>query len=147
MSPFCAHPGRLGSLAIFAIRILDAMSHLALMRLRFRAQFILDFSLWQSEFWNLRCVLGRRREATAVIDPGCGDGGLLGAKQNRLQVTINNINTQHANVSASNSRIRDVDVAEETADLTKNNILMQAGVSVLAQANQIPQLALNLLNG
>ena len=71
----------------------------------------------------------------------------LGAKQNRLQVTINNINTQYANVSASNSRIRDVDVAEETADMTNNNIPMQAGVSVLAQANQIPQLALNLLNG
>ncbi len=91
------------------------------------------------------------RAGLSVIDAAIQDlsarRATLGAKQNRLQVTINNINTQHANVSASNSRIRDVDVAEETADLTKNNILMQAGVSVLAQANQIPQLALNLLNG
>jgi flagellin len=49
------------------------------------------------------------------------------------------------NLSAANSRIRDTDVAEEMAQLSKNQILSQAGVSVLAQANQLPQLALNLL--
>jgi flagellin len=58
-----------------------------------------------------------------------------------------NLQSARENLSAANSRIRDVDVAEETAALTKNNILMQAGISVLAQANQIPSLALSLLGG
>jgi len=72
---------------------------------------------------------------------------LLGSAQNRLQVALNNVSTQFTNLSASNSRIRDVDVAEETAQMTREQILMQSGVAVLAQANQIPQLALSLLNG
>ena len=72
---------------------------------------------------------------------------VLGAAQNRLQVSINNMSTQFTNLSAANSRIRDVDVAEETAAMSRNQILMQSGVSVLAQANQIPQLALGLLQG
>ncbi|MCB0414677.1 MAG: flagellin FliC [Bdellovibrionales bacterium] len=70
----------------------------------------------------------------------------FGAIQNRLQSTISNIAVSVENMSAANSRIRDVDVAEETAELTKNNILQQAGVSVLAQANQSSQTALQLLN-
>ncbi|MCJ8276260.1 MAG: flagellin FliC [Bdellovibrionales bacterium] len=69
----------------------------------------------------------------------------FGALQNRLTSTINNINTAHENLSAANSRIRDTDVAEESATLAKNNILMQAGVSVLGQANSITNLALKLL--
>ena len=69
----------------------------------------------------------------------------LGAKQNRLNVTIANLATARENLSAANSRIRDVDVAEETANLTRSQILMQAGVSVLAQANQVPSLALSLM--
>ena len=70
----------------------------------------------------------------------------LGALQNRLQSTVNNLGITNENYSAAKSRIRDVDVAEETADMAKNNILTQAGVSVLAQANQTPQFALKLLN-
>ena len=70
----------------------------------------------------------------------------FGAIQNRLQSTISNIAVSIENMSAANSRIRDVDVAEETAELTKNNILPSAGVSVLAQANQSSQAALQLLN-
>lgn len=70
----------------------------------------------------------------------------FGALQNRLTATINNINVAHENLSAANSRIRDTDVAEESAELAKNNILMQAGVSVLGQANNITNLALKLLN-
>jgi flagellin len=70
----------------------------------------------------------------------------LGGVQNRLVVTISNLASARENLSAANSRIRDVDVAEETSQLTKNNILMQAGVSVLAQANQVPALALSLLS-
>jgi flagellin len=69
----------------------------------------------------------------------------LGALQNRLQSTSNNIMVTEENFSAANSRIRDVDIASETADLTRNNILTQAGVSVLAQANQATNAALKLI--
>ncbi len=69
----------------------------------------------------------------------------LGTISNRLQVSISNLSSARENLSAANSRIRDVDVASETAEMTRNNILLQAGVSVLAQANQAPQVALNLL--
>lgn len=70
----------------------------------------------------------------------------LGAIQNRLQSTISNLAVSVENLSSANSRIRDVDVAEETAEFTKNNILLQAGTSVLAQANQSANSALSLLN-
>ena len=69
----------------------------------------------------------------------------LGATQNRLQSTINNITTYKENLEAARSRIRDTDMAVETSELTKNNILSQAGISVLAQANANPQQALKLL--
>jgi flagellin len=74
-----------------------------------------------------------------------GNRAALGSVQNRLQVTIANLASAGENLSAANSRIRDVDVAEETSAMTRNSILMQAGVSVLSQANQTPQLALKLL--
>jgi len=70
----------------------------------------------------------------------------FGAIQNRLQSTISNLAVSVENMSAANSRIRDVDVAEETSEMTKNNILLNAGTSVLAQANQSAQVALGLLN-
>jgi flagellin len=70
----------------------------------------------------------------------------LGALQNRLSSTISNVSVAVENLSAANSRVRDADIAEETAELTKNNILLNAGVSVLAQANQSAQSALTLLN-
>jgi len=70
----------------------------------------------------------------------------LGALQNRLQSVVNTLGITEENFSEANSRIRDVDVAAETADLTKNQILTQAGTSVLAQANQAPTYALALLN-
>jgi flagellin len=71
----------------------------------------------------------------------------LGANQNRLQVTVANLQSASSNLSAANSRIRDVDVASESANMTKNNILSQAGLAVLAQANQLPSAALSLLRG
>lgn len=70
-----------------------------------------------------------------------------GAAMNRLEITTSSISTMRLNLSAANSRIRDVDVAMETANLAKNQVLSQAGVSVLSQSNQLPQLALNLLQG
>ena len=69
----------------------------------------------------------------------------LGALQNRLQSTINNIGTYKENLDAARSRIRDTDMAAETSELTKSNILAQAGISVLSQANQNPQQVLKLL--
>ena len=69
----------------------------------------------------------------------------LGAVQNRLLSTINTLGISDENLSAAKSRISDVDVAGESADLTKNNILVQAGTSVLAQANNFPGAALKLL--
>jgi len=70
----------------------------------------------------------------------------LGAMQNRLQSTINSLSISDENLSAANSRIRDADLAEEVSDMTKNNILMQAGISVLGQANAQAQSALKLLS-
>jgi len=69
----------------------------------------------------------------------------LGALQNRLESTINNLSTTSENLSASRSRILDADFASETATLSRNQIIQQAGVSILAQANQQPQIALSLL--
>jgi flagellin len=74
-----------------------------------------------------------------------GSRGDLGAIQNRLSITVNNLATQRENIAAANSRIRDVDVAAESVEMTRSQILMQAGVSVLAQANQLPGLALSLI--
>jgi len=71
--------------------------------------------------------------------------GALGASQNRLTSAYTSIQSARENLSAAESRIRDVDVAYETADLTRNSILQQAAVSVLSQANVQPQLALRLL--
>ncbi len=69
----------------------------------------------------------------------------LGAMQNRLQSTINNLAISDENLSSANSRIRDTDMAEEVSEMTKHNILMQAGISVLGQANSTNQAALKLL--
>ncbi|MBE0456854.1 flagellin [Pseudoalteromonas prydzensis] len=71
----------------------------------------------------------------------------LGAVQNRFSQTISNLANVQENVSASRSRIQDTDFATETAAMTKNQILQQAGTSILSQANQIPQAAISLLGG
>jgi flagellin len=70
---------------------------------------------------------------------------LIGSLQSRLQSTIQSLSIRQENMSASNSRIRDVDVAKEAAVLTKNQILQQASSSLLAQANQAPNVALSLI--
>ena len=82
-----------------------------------------------------------------AIDTVNGARGTLGAGQNRLSSTLRSILNVRENLSAAESRIRDVDVASETADLTKNSIMQQAAVSVLQQANTQPQVALSLLQG
>ena len=71
----------------------------------------------------------------------------FGAAQNRLQHTVANLGVAVENLSASESRIRDVDMASEMVNFTKNQILTQAGTAMLAQANQAPQGVLSLLRG
>jgi len=71
--------------------------------------------------------------------------GTLGATQNRLEMTISNLGIMAENNAAGNSRLKDVDVAEETAAFTRSQILSSAGTSVLAQANSLPQAALSLI--
>lgn len=71
----------------------------------------------------------------------------IGAIQNRLATTIDNLALGYNNLAAANSRIMDTDVAEESAAMTRSNILLQAGISVLSQANSQPQAALTLLRG
>jgi flagellin len=71
--------------------------------------------------------------------------GTLGATQNRLEATMSNLSVMHENMAAGNSRIKDVDVAEESAAFTRSQILSQAGTSMLAQANSLPQSALSLI--
>ncbi|MBA6365495.1 flagellin, partial [Colwellia sp. BRX8-8] len=89
------------------------------------------------------------QSALAVIDAALesidGQRADLGALQNRFGHTISNLANISENVSASRSRIQDTDFALETAQMTKNQILQQAGTSILAQANQLPQAALSLI--
>jgi len=89
--------------------------------------------------------------AISIIDAALKDvdtiRGKLGAVMNRLESTIANLTNVSENLSASRSRILDADIAQETSNMTKANILQQAGVAVLSQANQTPQLALQLLQG
>jgi len=97
---------------------------------------------------TLSTVTGARN-ALAVFDKAIDQlstaRSKVGAVQNRMQVTISNLGVAQENLSAANSRIRDVDVATESSQLTKSQILSQAGVAVLSQANQLPQSALSLL--
>jgi len=82
-----------------------------------------------------------------AIDDVSDRRATVGTAQNRLQVTMNNLASVIESLKAADSRIRDADIAAETAAFTRNQILMQAGVSVLSQANQLPALALSLLGG
>ncbi|MGI2002311.1 flagellin, partial [Shewanella frigidimarina] len=89
------------------------------------------------------------QDALAVIDAAIsgidGQRADLGAIQNRMDFTINNLGNIQNNVSDARSRIQDVDFASESAELSKQQILSQASSSMLAQANQLPQVALSLL--
>ncbi|MCL2086528.1 MAG: hypothetical protein FWH05_02900 [Oscillospiraceae bacterium] len=69
----------------------------------------------------------------------------LGALQNRLEYTVNNLSVTHENLTAADSQIRDTDMAAEMIEYTKSNILQQASQAMLAQANQAPQAVLQLL--
>jgi flagellin len=79
------------------------------------------------------------------INAVSGQAATFGAVQNRLQYALNNLSTYQENLTAARSSIEDVDMASEMTNFTKNQILEQAGVSMLAQANQLPQAVLKLL--
>ena len=87
--------------------------------------------------------------AISVIDAALnqvnGIRSALGAVQNRMQTTISNLTAGSENITAARSRVQDADFAQETANLTRAQILQQAGVAMLAQANQLPQMVLSLL--
>ena len=91
---------------------------------------------------NAQTAIGEIDAAISAVSSKRADFGSI---QNRLESSIRNINMTAENLSAANSRIRDVDVAKETSSMTANQILQQAGVSILAQANMTPSLAMNLL--
>ena len=93
---------------------------------------------------NARAAIGLITDATATVSSMRAS---FGAAQNRFETSIRNIGMTAENLSAANSRIRDVDVALETSTMTSLQILQQAGVSILSQANTTSQLALNLLQG
>ena len=99
---------------------------------------------------NIGTAVGAQK-AIEIVDGALsyidGQRAGLGAVQNRLTSTISNLENVVENASASRSRIRDTDFALETAKMTKDQILQQAGTSILAQANQLPQAALSLLGG
>ena len=91
---------------------------------------------------------GAQKSLTVIDDAQVRSNGFrasLGALQNRLASTVDNLGVSYENLAAANSRIRDTDIAMATADLTRNNILMNASVSTLAQANAAPQMALKLI--
>lgn len=88
---------------------------------------------------------GSLEKIDAAINTVSGQRAELGSLQNRLLTTSSNLETSIENMSAANSRIRDVDYAAATAKNTQSNIMKQAGISVLSQANQMPQQALRLI--
>lgn len=99
-------------------------------------------SLSLSSFTNSQQSLAHLDQAIASVNTSRGD---LGAVQNRFSSTIANLQTTSENLSASRGRIQDTDFAAETANLSKGQILQQAGVAMLSQANQLPQTVLSLL--
>ncbi|MFB2764843.1 flagellin [Marinobacter shengliensis] len=109
-----------------------------------------DVDSLSADFIDISTREGADRAMIAVdyaIDTINGFRAELGAVQNRFESTIQNLSTTAENLSASNSRIRDADFAAETAELARTQVLQQAGLSVLAQANARPQQVLQLLQG
>ena len=99
---------------------------------------------------NVSTTSGAATSITAIdaaISTLSASRAVYGAGMNRLQSTVQNLQSMQTNTSASLSRIQDTDVAKETAALSKNQVLSQAGAAILAQANQTPQLAMSLLRG
>ncbi|MNL44244.1 Flagellin [compost metagenome] len=89
------------------------------------------------------------RDSLEAVDEAMSQVGAMratfGAMQSRMESSVSNLDVSYENLSAANSRIRDTDIAKETSEMASANILQNAAVSVLAQANQMPQVALKLV--
>jgi flagellin len=96
-------------------------------------------------YWNLNAPTTDVAEIDSAIDKVSSQRAALGAVQNRLEYSLDNVGIYQENLVSAESRIRDVDMAAETVSLTKNQILAQAGTAMLAQANQAGQGVLTLL--
>jgi len=132
----------LGTNGVSALSALD--STLAVTDVAFSAANLQATAISVSSQVNAQIVLASMDSLIAVVDKKRAE---LGAVQNRFQSTINNQANIAENLSAARSRIKDADFAEETAKLTRNQILQQASQTILSQANQRPQAALSLLQG
>lgn len=99
----------------------------------------------QSNSWNSTLIRSYIGQIDLALKDITDKRAKIGAIQNRLEAALDNLTVTNENMVASESRIRDVDIAKESANMTKFQILQQASASVLAQANQLPQLALQLL--
>ena len=132
----------LGTNGVSALSALN--SALALTDVAFTAASLQAPAISVSSQVNAQIVLASMDSLIAVVDKKRAE---LGAVQNRFQSTINNQANIAENLSAARSRIKDADFAEETAKLTRNQILQQASQTILSQANQRPQAALSLLQG
>ncbi|KXS36094.1 MAG: flagellin [Halomonadaceae bacterium T82-2] len=108
-----------------------------------------DFTVDTADFTVDQLSSGTTKDPLATLDKALGKVDTLrsdlGAIQNRFDSAITNLSTTQTNLSAARSRIEDADYAKEVASMTKNQILQQAGTSVLSQANQLPQSVLSLL--
>lgn len=91
------------------------------------------------------------RSAMSILDDAINSVSNIrsefGVLQNRLEVTIDRLHSAEENLGAAESRIRDADIADETSSMSKNQILLQAGVAMLGQANQLPSIAMSLIGG
>jgi flagellin len=146
-----------GSTEFNGIALLDGTTTTASIQVGLNANETIDISLQEVttsdlgidvvDVGDLAGANGAIALVDLAIDTINSARGSLGASQNRLTSAIASIANARENLSAAESRIRDVDVASETADLTRNTIMQQAAVSVLSQANTQPQIALSLLQG
>ena len=117
-----------------------------LLGIKTAASFVLKATVGKADNGGITAGAMIEKIDTAIQDVSNQRAG-LGAVQNRLEHTINNLTATNENLSDANSRIRDVDMAEEMMTFTKSNILSQAATSMLAQANAMPNSVLNLLQG
>lgn len=97
--------------------------------------------------WNATKIRSYINKIDSALGRVLSRRSSIGALQNRLESALDNLTTMNQNIQSSESRIRDLDIAQETASMTKFQILQQASASVLTQANGLPKLALSLLNG
>ena len=130
------------------INLLDGTSTTAKLQIGANAQVSsLGLSLNSTgSTWNLDKIRSYLTRVDSAINLALSKRADIGALQNRLESALDHLTVMKENIQ-SESRIRDLDIAKETAQMTKYQILQQASASILSQANQVPQLALSLIRG